>query len=164
MDIRIGKITLKSWREYRALRLLALGESPQAFGASHDEERYLPRRVWRERLAYMTFAAHDHHLIGMIGCRAGAAKKSSHVAEISGLYVRPYARGRGIASQLLQTVLGEAKHCLLCSKVTLNVVTTQESAIRLYQRFGFYLVGTLKKETCVDGVFYDEHVMELLFV
>jgi RimJ/RimL family protein N-acetyltransferase len=48
-------------------------------------------------------------------------------------------------------------------KIKLAVVTGQEAAVKLYKSFGFRQIGIIEKELCVDGTYYDEYKMELLF-
>jgi RimJ/RimL family protein N-acetyltransferase len=52
-----------------------------------------------------------------------------------------------------------AKHKEI-EKVDLNVNTAQLSAVRLYEKLGFVVAGTLHGELKVDGKYYDEYVME----
>ena len=45
-------------------------------------------------------------------------------------------------------------------KISLNVNPKQKSAVRLYKKFGFKVVGVMKKDLFVNGKFYDELILE----
>ncbi len=61
-------------------------------------------------------------------------------ATITNIAVREDLRGQGIGAQLLREALDEAKERGI-SAVTLEVRKSNESAIKLYNRFGFESVG-----------------------
>ena len=44
--------------------------------------------------------------------------------------------------------------------ITLEVVQRNEAAIKLYEKFGFEIVGNLRKRLKVDGCYFDSFVME----
>ena len=45
-------------------------------------------------------------------------------------------------------------------KINLNVNPKQKAAVKLYRKFGFKVVGLLKKDLFVNSKFYDELIME----
>ena len=46
--------------------------------------------------------------------------------------------------------------------IKLCVIPEQRAAVKLYEKYGFELVGRLKKELKFDDKFYDELIMEKL--
>lgn len=70
--------------------------------------------------------------------------KNSAVLNLHDVYVIPQQRGRGIASQLL-TLIDKTAISMGCCKLTLEVLSNNESAKSLYRKFGF------KPYTLIDG-------------
>ena len=84
--------------------------------------------------------------------------ENAHVVQVQGLAVHPDARRQGVASGLL----GAAEAALRergTRKLTLRVLSTNEAAIRLYERHGFVREGTLREEFCINGRFVDDVMM-----
>ncbi len=84
--------------------------------------------------------------------------ENAHVIQVQGLAVHPDARRHGVAAGLL----GAAEETLRergTRKLTLRVLSTNEAAIRLYQRHGFVREGTLLEEFCINGRFVDDVMM-----
>ena len=144
---------------------------PTAFASSYEEELAFGDEVWIARLtsAYernlnMTFYAQvDGALVGMAGARWSSKAKLRHVAQVYGVYVSPEARGAGIASLLMSRLLDELRATGQIEKASLMVNSEALSAIRLYEKLGFEIVGTARKEEKVDGRYYDLRYMELHF-
>lgn len=74
----------------------------------------------------------NHHLIGMIALRplAGA------IAEMKRLFVRPEARGRGLAKALVDQLLDEARR-LNYEEIRLDTLPMMGDAQSLYVSLGF---------------------------
>lgn len=72
------------------------------------------------------------------GCMA-LRKISDEEAELKRLYVRPQFRHLGVAQQLVDQILADARQ-IGYEAVLLDTFPFLESAIRLYQRHGFYQV------------------------
>ena len=83
-----------------------------------------------------------------------------HVATVYGVYVSPDMRGRGIASDLMHTLLDELQSMPQIEKVSLTVNSESAAATGLYQRLGFATVGRAKRDLHIDGRYYDLHYME----
>ena len=151
---------------FRELRLEALKNHPTAFGADYEESAARPNEHWQERLKIdkdqeaLFFAEHDGQLAGMTGIFRGASRKSRHDSTIWGVYVRPQWHGRHISEALIRSCLGWAKEQGLVI-VKLAVVTTNQPAIRCYERCGFTTYGTEPKAINYDCLYYDEYLMAI---
>lgn len=164
----ITNLSADRWEEYQKLRIKAVTDVPQAFLATVDEETNKPEEVWRKRLQdsldvngqFLVFAEDDGELIGLMGAFVEDNIKVQHTATVVSVYVNPLYRGQGISSLLMKGLIDMVSQDTKIIRLELMVVTTQESAIALYKRFGFEMIGTVHKEVCVDGVYYDEHIME----
>src|SRR5690349_364567 len=117
MPVEIRSLTGADAREFQALRLRSLRESPDAFGSSYDEELNVSLDSVAQRLeathsptARIVLGAFaDGVLVGVAGCAQDAKVKSRHKAVIWGLYVAPEARGAGVGRALLDRAVVEAK-------------------------------------------------------
>jgi ribosomal protein S18 acetylase RimI-like enzyme len=155
------------WEAYRALRLEALREEPQAFGSSYEENLQLPDTFWQGRLAqavegrtsWMLFARQHDHLVGMVGAYQTEAMMSQNIAFVVAVYVTAAARGQGISRHLMLELLDLLKQTTSIRRVRLTVNVAQTEAVRLYERLGF---ATLCSENgrLGDGKYYDEYIME----
>ena len=77
-------------------------------------------------------ADHNGRLLGMIGIRPFAGA----ISEMKRLYVRPEARGRGLAKQLIAAALDEARR-LGYEEIRLDTLPMMGDAQSLYVSLGF---------------------------
>lgn len=161
--IVVREASLADVEQFRELRLFALKDSPTSFSADYKIIVDLPRSYWEDRLkpdviGTTFFAENDSNLIGMMGIRRGESPKTEHGAGIWGVFIRPEWRGMHIAEEMLN---------LSCEWATLReiqivrlaVVSTNESAVRLYERSGFKVYGTEPRTLFHEGQYYDELLM-----
>ncbi len=71
-------------------------------------------------------------------------------------------RRRGIGQRLITAAIDAAQRRGFL-RIELKVRATNQAAIALYEKAGFALEGTLRKEWCANGQYCDSHVMALLF-
>ena len=79
---------------------------------------------------------------------------------IFGTYVEKEYRGKGIGHKLMESVIKNIQKNVNVSKIELNVNPEQKAAVKLYEKYGFELVGRLEKGLKIDDKFYDELIME----
>jgi GNAT superfamily N-acetyltransferase len=135
----IERVDTDGWRVYRDLRLAALRDAPQAFGARLEIERGRDESDWRERLASRTqFVAlgDGRRPVGTVGAR----QESEEETELVSMWVAPEVRGTGVADQLVAAVIDEARACGSV-RVLLWVSDGNDRAERLYVRSGFVRTG-----------------------
>ena len=70
--------------------------------------------------------------------------------------------GRGYASEAIGLLLGYAVRVLGLRKLLLEVLASNERAIRSYERAGFRTVGRLEAHFSSDGALHDVVIMERL--
>jgi RimJ/RimL family protein N-acetyltransferase len=166
-NITIGKLPPEQWQQYKALRLRALHDDPQAFAVPFEEAVAYPDERWQQRategytgkVSLMVFASEEEQLVGMMG--AFFPPHDPGVALIVGVYVVPEARGKGISKKLMAALLHELKANPRIRKAALSVNKGQLAAINLYASFGFQVVGE-EHVQLGDGNYYDAHLMERL--
>ena len=102
-DITVRALGVDDWEQYRSVRLVALQESPEAFVASHDDEAAEGEPFWRARMERSTrlLAERDGQPIGIASVGA-AGEDQPEAAQLFGLWVRPEARGTGVATELVR--------------------------------------------------------------
>jgi GNAT superfamily N-acetyltransferase len=99
---------------YRALRLRALQEHPEAFTSSFEEEEAKPLHWSLERLntpnarfwgafSAAATARTQTQLQGMIGLQSETRQQNRHKATVVGMYVAPEVARQGLAKALLWT-------------------------------------------------------------
>jgi RimJ/RimL family protein N-acetyltransferase len=158
-DICIRQLTPGDAALYRSIRLEGLKESPEAFGSTFDAEFTKPLAWFFDRLSSSTvFAAiRDAKILGVAGFAIRPEEKEAHKGLLWGMYVRPDARGAGLARRLVDAVIAHARsHVEL---IQLSVVVGNEQARRLYARLGFVEYGIEKNSLKYCGRYYDEILM-----
>ena len=84
----------------------------------------------------------DKHVVGTYILKANRPDLGSHIANAS-FMVAPAARGQGVGRAMGEHCLAEARQLGFLAMQFNFVVSTNESAIRLWKQLGFEIVGTL---------------------
>jgi RimJ/RimL family protein N-acetyltransferase len=144
---------------YRRIRLAGLKESPEAFGSTFEAEFAKPLAWFFDRLSSLEVfgAFRGAEILGVAGLAIQQGEKEAHKGLLWGMYVRPDARGAGLARRLVEAVIARAKTRV--ELVQLSVVVDNRSARRLYARLGFVEYGIEKKSLKYRSRYYDEVLM-----
>lgn len=159
MSFAIKRLSASDVADYRAIRLEALTNHPEAFAST--PEQFVQRtpdelRAVLEAMVFLGATRPDGSLAGIMALDFGSGREA-HRAWLYQVYVRPDMRGTGCAQALLDAVLDEAQGKV--AQVHLGVAAHNEPALRLYQKAGFELYGTDPRSQYVNGRFVDEHLM-----
>ncbi len=164
----IGRLDGTHVSAFRALRLEALRSCPAAFGSSFEEEQRLTLADFTRRVAPeppdAVFGAfgNDGALVGMAGFRVHKNVKERHKSTLWGLYVRPAARGRGIADALVRAVIEHARAVPGVEVLQLTVTAGNAAARALYDRAGFVPYGIERRALrLAPGDYRDEELRTL---
>jgi GNAT superfamily N-acetyltransferase len=140
--IDVRAVGADEWPLWRDLRLEALREAPDAFGASLVEwqgEGDTETR-WRARLSTVPFNA-VAYLHGVpAGMASGTALDEDGTSELISRWVAPFARGHGVGEALVAAVIRQARE-KGARTLALDVVEGNEPARTLYLRCGFLDAG-----------------------
>ena len=160
-DIHIRQLTPADAAVYRGIRLEGLNRNPEAFGSTFEAEFSKPLAWFFDRLSSsQVFGAfRGPEILGIAGFAVRQGEKESHKGLLWGMYVRPEARGAGVARRLVDAVIEFARDRV--ELIQLSVVMGNEQARRLYARLGFVEYGVEKNSLKHDGRYYDEILMAL---
>lgn len=158
MDLR--RLGSDDAERFNDLRLEGLRDSPSAFGSSFEEEADRPLTEVAGRLDdphnFVVAADDGERLMGVVGLRRYSHLKEKHKAFLWGMYLRPAARGQGLARRLVQAALDHATALEGLRQVNLCVEAGNAPAITLYRSFGFEPYGVERHALVVEGKGYDE--------
>ncbi|GAA1976240.1 GNAT family N-acetyltransferase [Terrabacter lapilli] len=138
MSTELRVITGADWEAFRAVRLRALADSPDSFGATLEESASQESSLWRERAGGpgpVVLAFADDSTVGMGGLYT---PDETGDVFVWGMWVEPAWRGRGLASDILRLLLDQP--AAQARPALLHVTQGNDTARRLYERHGF--VGT----------------------
>jgi L-amino acid N-acyltransferase YncA len=117
--------------------------------ATGDTYAFDPGMSREEALAYWfgarthTYVAeNDGRIVGTYNLKPNQAGPAAHVANAA-FMVAPNAQGQGIGRAMAEHCLGEARRLGFRAMQFNFVVSTNTSAIHLWQQLGFEIVGTL---------------------
>lgn len=102
----------------------------------------------------------DQSLIG--SCQLHSIDAVSRCAELQIRLGEVKQRGRGYGQQAVRLLLAHAFKDLNLERVYLQVITTNEPAIRVYEKAGFQREGCLRRAAHIDGRYVDLYVMAVL--
>ena len=139
--VSVRSISDDEWTRWRAMRLSALAEAPEAFSLTLEQWSgpQDTERRWRERLVTVPFnllAFLDGQPVGM----ASATAPASGEVELISMWVSPDARGKGVGDALIEEIAVWARR-QGASRLVLAVRADNDPASALYARNGFVETG-----------------------
>jgi RimJ/RimL family protein N-acetyltransferase len=164
--VEIRKLTEADAGAYRAARLRALREHPDAFGRAYEEVQGLDEmteelRSQHDGVRGFILGAFDGGLVGIVGCARERGRKNEHKALIWGMYVASEAWGRGIGKALLSAAIERARAWPGLEQLWLSVGTDNRRAGSLYRSCGFERFGLERRALKLGDRYVDEEHMML---
>ena len=162
----IRQLSAPDLAHYRALRLQALIECPEAFGATPRTEQALADAQILHRFGggpgQIMWGGFDDRgsLVATLGMHRDTGEKTMHKGHLFAMYVAPQNRSQGLARRLLDIAIDHAKSLNL-HQLMLGCNASNHSALRLYEQAGFQAYGLEPAAWLVDGEFFDEVLMVL---
>jgi len=122
--------------------------------------------MWQKRLAeppegFISLVAciEENEVVGQLGLHTFPNRPRRRHAGQIGMAVRDDWQGKGIGTALMQAAIELADRWLNLRRLELEVYTDNVPAIRLYEKFGFRIEGTLVGYAFRDGQFVDTYTM-----
>lgn len=164
-DLHIRQLHVADAPAFRALRLRALREHPDAFTSSFEEAMLRPLADAEVRLApgaseTVWGAFLGDTMAGMVGLNRETRLKCRHKGTLVAMYVAPEFTGLGLGNALVNTVTAAAQAGGLALLV-LTVTDSNHRARTLYEQAGFRAFGTEPDAIRVDGISFGKTHMAL---
>lgn len=109
-----------------------------------DSSREKMMSIWFDPEKFTYVVEIEGKIVGTFFLKANQPDLGSHVVN-AGYMVHPDFRGRGIAEQMCRYSLEEARKLGFKAMQFNCVIATNEVAVRLWQKCGFQIIGTLPK-------------------
>lgn len=123
---------------------------------------------WRKRLAeppeglFSLVACVEQEVVGQLSLQTFPHRpRRRHVGQI-GMAVRDDWQGQGVGTALMQAAVDLADKWLNLTRLELDVFVDNEPAIRLYEKFGFSIEGTMVDFAFREGQYVDTYLMARL--
>jgi ribosomal protein S18 acetylase RimI-like enzyme len=157
--IEIRELASKDWMVWKALRLEALQNISEAFGSSFEEESIQPDKFFKDAILFNNIfvAFIEKQPVGIIVLGIESMLKKQHQGIIWGMYVKPQYQRQNIASALIDRAIEHAKSCV--EQLHLDCVTTNDAAIKMYEKYGFNIYGTEPQSLKINNNFFDTYLM-----
>lgn len=168
-DVNGLQYTIRSARpndaeELSALRLHIDGETEnldreqgEAFIDKIGFEQLIQSDTEKHRNMFLV-ATVDSRIVGFSRCEGNSLKRFAHKVEFGVCVLQAYW-GHHIGQNLLKESIAWADASGI-HKICLNVLESNSSAIKLYQKLGFEIEGILKDDKMLsDGQFYNTIIM-----
>nr|WP_280819009.1 GNAT family N-acetyltransferase [Tianweitania sediminis] len=160
----IRPLTAADAAAYRAIRMEALHDTPEAFSASPEDEADLSDADMALRcepaVPGVTIGAFSGAtLIGTACYLPERRAKTRHKATMVAVYLKPAWRKTGVGRAMVEAIIAHARKervILLCNATMHNL-----PARRLYHALGFVPYGVERDALIINGQSYDEELLML---
>jgi ribosomal protein S18 acetylase RimI-like enzyme len=125
----------RAWPIFHAV--VAAGDT---YSYPPDIDEAQARAMWTTPPSRCFVAEREGEVLGVYMLRPNQPGLGDHVANC-GYMVSPHARGQGVASAMCEHSLAQARGAGFTAMQYNFVVSSNEAAVRLWQRHGFAIVG-----------------------
>lgn len=160
----IRQLKQSDWQQLKSIRLESLKNASYAFGSRYENEEKLSGGQWQSLLTaenryYFGCLDSENEVMAMAGI-----KLQNQQWLIFGVYLKPQYRGQVIMPELLKYIINNTRDLLANSGLPLGltVVTSNISAVKIYQQLGFTITKELEPREMGDGSLSAEYLMELI--
>lgn len=127
---------------------------------TEEQERTFIEKSNKEENSLLLIGTSDGEVVSICNIRSQPQKRISHNCEV-GISVRKSHWRLGIGEAMLKELIGFARANENLSIVYLGVRAQNKGAIQLYEKLGFKKIGVRKDFFKINGVYYDEIMMDL---
>jgi len=142
-------------------------ESADRFGSDVDRETARTSESIQQFLSaehdksFVVGAFSNSELVGTAVFVRDALKKSRHKGDVTGVYVMPGHRGKGLARELMNRLISKARDIEDLETLLLCVNSMATPAKTLYASLGFSRFGVEPDSMRVNGHSHNEDMMRL---
>lgn len=158
-DAMVRRLGVSDVDAYVALRREMLTDAPWAFVSSPGEDRGSDPDKVRASMSEADFATFGAYaggaLVGAACVRREERMKRRHVAWVTGVYVTPTARGRGLSRAIVGSCVEHARGWAGVAVLQLSVSERSGAARRVYESLGFEAWGIEPDAIRLDPPGYD---------
>lgn len=130
------------------------------FSASLEDEQDYIEAINKMENSKCIIAVVNNELAGIISINSVKKARMKHNGTL-GISFRQKYWGMGLGSESMKYIIQWAKSNNITKKINLLVREDNYRGIKLYEKFGFEREGLLKKDICVNGVYYNTIAMGL---
>ncbi|MCI9130840.1 GNAT family N-acetyltransferase [Thomasclavelia cocleata] len=123
------------------------------------EEMQLIKEIHEDPNSLMIVAKDGLKIVGVASLSGNKKRRLAHRAEIGVSVLKNYWH-LGIGSNLVAILIGYAVESGI-EVIDLEVVTSNEYAIALYEKYGFEIIATYKNFMKIDKEYVDAYLMNL---
>lgn len=102
----------------------------------------------------------EDEIVGIASITSVQKERMKHNGTL-GISIRKKYWGIGLGSEIMTYLIDWAKSNKITKKINLLVREDNIRGVKLYEKFGFEKEGLLKKDICVNGVYYNTIAMGL---
>lgn len=102
----------------------------------------------------------EDEIVGIASITSVQKARMKHNGTL-GISIRKKYWGIGLGSEIMTYLIDWAKSNKITKKINLLVREDNIRGVKLYEKFGFEKEGLLKKDICVNGVYYNTIAMGL---
>lgn len=102
----------------------------------------------------------EDEIVGIASITSVQKERMKHNGTL-GISIRKKYWGIGLGSEIMTYLIDWSKSNKITKKINLLVREDNIRGIKLYEKFGFEKEGLLKKDICVNGVYYNTIAMGL---
>ena len=154
MDVKLKLATESEYLRLKQIRLAALKDSPNSFGAKYEVLKDRLDNYWQQVLKVSSWClvSADGVDIGLLAVDRADKDRNSD-CWLSGWWITPTHRGQGISKLMAQWVYE------LCrkngwEKIGLGVWPDNKAAIAVYLKLGFVAADSLLPSRSIPGLMY----------
>ena len=123
------------------------------------QEMQLIKEIHEDPNSVMIVAKDGDEIVGIATLSGNQKTRLSHRAQMGVSVLKSYWH-QGIGSKLVAIIIGYAAEASI-EIIELEVVTSNETAIALYQKYGFEVIGTYENFMKIDDHYVDAYLMNL---
>src|SRR4051794_4156033 len=143
-NLEIIEIKSHQIEQYKTFLAYGLINDEENFRITPNDDLNAPFPT-KDKVDNFTLGAYvDNILVGIVSfARDGADReKLRHKGVLFRMYVSKDFRGQGIATKLIEVLVERVRTVSDIEQINLTVISNNESAKKLYEKFGFVLFGS----------------------